>query len=99
MIVTNVAGVSEPFKTSKDPTGKTPSRTLGQTFIISEVHGRVVRIQSSIKPELARTASVNFSYADALRPNALMTSIPFMYSTMVEPIWFFAATTLPYFSV
>ena len=59
--VMNVAAESDPSMNRKQPTGSTPSSTLGHTLIMMAVHGSVVRDQSIMSPEFAFTASVNLA--------------------------------------
>ena len=84
MHVMNSCGSRLPFLTRRSPIGSTPKNVAGVKHIVPDCHQMhfLIHLIKQSAPSLA--ASTNFSYELPVLPNALITSIPFMYSTAVS---------------
>ena len=81
--VMKVTGEIVPRSTIKPPTGSTETSVAGVTVSETDICQMFARIQSMKLAALSSAAVTNRSYEDFDFPNALMTSMPLMYSTAV----------------
>lgn len=84
MHVRNIGSVSWPADMSHTPSGSDTSSVHGTTDLTAAIHTQLCLNHASVESWYSATAVENPPYELAVRPNALITWMPFTYSTSDE---------------
>ena len=84
MHVRSAGSASWPCAMSHTPKGSDTSSVQGTTALTAAIHTQLCLNQAKVESWYSATASENPPYELAVRPNALITWMPFTYSTNDE---------------